>query len=193
MLSEEKRIHSKAQLKEWLAIEYARYPIHGRRWFSYLLQISEKAILHRHIKLLRTTEYHLNTGHKLRAAWYYAQLMRLQNRYSMHIPVNCFGKGLVVSHIYPLLINGEVKVGECCRIMPGVKLVGDNTPEDRTPVIGDHVTLGAGCIVIGGVELADGITVGAGAVVTKSFLEPGITIAGVPARKTIDRSGIGDK
>ena len=45
------------------------------------------------------------------------------------------------------------------------------------------ITLGAGCIVIGGVELADGITVGAGAVVTKSFLEPGITIAGVPAKK----------
>lgn len=183
MLSEDKRIHTKAQLKAWLAVEYERYPIHGRRWLSYLLQISEGAILHRHTKLLRTTEYHINTGHKLRAAWYHMRLMRLQNRYGLHVPVNCFGKGLTIFHLYPILMNGNVTVGEYCRIMPGVKIVGDDTPEDHAPVLGDHVTLGAGCIVVGGVELADGITVGAGAVVTKSFPEPGITIAGVPAKK----------
>ena len=38
-------------------------------------------------------------------------------------------------------------------------------------------------VLLGGIELADGITVGAGAVVTKSFPEPGISIAGVPAKK----------
>ena len=67
--------------------------------------------------------------------------------------------------------------------MPGVKIVGDDTPEDHAPVLGDHVTLGMRCTVMGGVTLADGITVGAHALVTKSFLEPGIKIAGVPARK----------
>ena len=183
MLSEEKRIHSKAQLKEWLAIEYARYPIHGRRWISYLFQVSEGAILHRHTKLLRTTEYHINTGHKLRAAWYHMRLMRLQHKYGLRVPVNCFGKGLTINHIQPVAFSDGATVGEYCRIMPGAMLTGDDTPEDRSPVLGDHVTLGAGCIVVGGVELADGITVGAGAVVTKSFSEPGITIAGVPARK----------
>jgi serine O-acetyltransferase len=45
------------------------------------------------------------------------------------------------------------------------------------------VELGIGAKVIGGVTLADNIRVGANAVVTKSFLEPGITIAGVPAVK----------
>ena len=124
-----------------------------------------------------------NTGHTLLAAWYHIRLMRLQNRYGLHVPVNCFGKGLTIFHLYPILMNGNVTVGEYCRIMPGVKIVGDDTPEDRAPVLGDHVTLGAGCIVVGGIELADGITVGAGAVVTKSFPEPGITIAGVPAKK----------
>ena len=183
MLSEDKRIRTKAQLKEWLAVEYERFPVHGRRWISYLFQISEGAILHRHTKLLRTTEYHINTGHTLRAAWYHMRLMRLQNCYGLHVPVNCFGKGLTIFHLYPILMNGNVTVGEYCRIMPGVKIVGDDTPEDHAPVLGNHVTLGAGCIVVGGVELADGITVGAGAVVTKSFPEPGITIAGVPAKK----------
>lgn len=183
MLSEDKRIRTRAQLKEWLAIEFNRYPLQGQRWLSYLFQISEGAVLHKHTKLLRTTEYHINAGHRLRASFYHARLMRLQNRYGLHVPVNCFGKGLMISHLYPVLMNSGITVGEYCRIMPGVKITGDDTPEDRTPVLGDHITLGAGCTVFGGIELADGITVGAGAVVNRSFSEPGINIAGVPARK----------
>ena len=51
-----------------------------------------------------------------------------------------------------------------------------------------HIELGCGkgifCAkVIGNVHLANKIKVGAGAVVVSSFLEEGITIAGVPARK----------
>ena len=78
MLSEDRKIKTRAQLRETLAIECARYPLSPRRVIPYLLQISEGAILHRHIKLLRTAEYHINTGHKLRAAWYHMRLMRLQ-------------------------------------------------------------------------------------------------------------------
>ena len=36
---------------------------------------------------------------------------------------------------------------------------------------------------LGGATIADGIAIGAGAVVNKSFAEKDITIAGVPARK----------
>ena len=43
--------------------------------------------------------------------------------------------------------------------------------------------MGAGAKVIGNVTIADGIKIGAGAVVVSSFLEKGITIGGVPARK----------
>ena len=66
--------------------------------------------------------------------------------------------------------------------MPYAKLAGDDKL-DKAPTIGDNVILGIDCTVVGDVYLADGITVGAGAVVTKSFYEPGIHIAGVPARK----------
>ena len=40
-----------------------------------------------------------------------------------------------------------------------------------------------GAKIIGGIELADDIVVGAGAVVNRSFLKPGMVIAGVPARE----------
>ena len=43
--------------------------------------------------------------------------------------------------------------------------------------------MGAGAKVIGNVTIADNIKIGAGAVVVTSFIEPGITIGGVPARK----------
>jgi len=182
MLSEERKIKSRAQLKEYLEVEYARFPLHGRRYISYFLQLSEGAILRKHTKLLRYTEYHMNTGHKLRGAFYWARLMRFQNKYCIRIPINCCDKGLYISHVYPIGINGNVSIGKNCRIMPYVKLAGDDTL-DKAPVIGDNVTLGIDCTLVGDIYLADGITVGAGAVVTKSFYEPGINIAGVPAKK----------
>ena len=183
MLSEEKRIKTRAQLKEYLAADCARYPMSARRIIPYLLQISEGAILRRHMVLLRKTEYYTNTGRRLLAGLYYARLMKFQNRHFLHVPINTCGKGLWISHVFPLCMNGNVTVGEYCRIMPNVSVIGDNGPQDLAPTLGDHVTLGIGCTLIGGITLADHITVGAGAVVTKSFLEPGVTLVGVPAKK----------
>lgn len=188
MLSEDRKIKTRAQLKETLAIECARYPLSLRRIVPYLLQISEGAILRRHTVLLRKTEYYRNTGRRVLAALYEARLMRLQNRHALHIPLNTCGKGLQIFHLFPVCMNGNVTVGEYCRILPNVSVIGDDTAADLAPTVGDHVTLGIGCTLLGGITIADGVTVGAGAVVTKSFLEPGITVAGVPAKKISDHS-----
>ena len=40
--------------------------------------------------------------------------------------------------------------------------------------------------VLGDIYIADHIIIGANAVVTRSFYEPGITVAGIPARKVKD-------
>ncbi len=48
--------------------------------------------------------------------------------------------------------------------------------------MGDSVDIGFGAIVIGHINLADDIVIGAGAVVTKSFVESSITLIGVPAK-----------
>ena len=183
MLSEDRKIKTRAQLRETIALECTRYPLSARRILPYLLQISEGAILRRHIVLLRKTEYYHNTGRRLLAALYWARLMRLQNRYALHIPLNTCGKGLHIYHLFPICMNSKVTIGEYCRIMPNVSVIGDDREGDLAPTVGDHVTLGIGCTLLGGITIADGIAVGAGAVVTNSFLEPGITVAGVPARK----------
>lgn len=50
------------------------------------------------------------------------------------------------------------------------------------PVIGDGVEIGFGAAIIGNVTIADRCIIGANAVVTKDFNEPGTVIVGVPAR-----------
>lgn len=52
---------------------------------------------------------------------------------------------------------------------------------------GGGIYLGAGSKLLIGVHLADNIIVGANAVVTKSFDEPNIVIAGIPAKKISDK------
>lgn len=50
------------------------------------------------------------------------------------------------------------------------------------PVIGNGVEIGFGAAVIGNVTIADRCIIGANAVVTKDFPEPGTVIVGIPAR-----------
>ena len=181
MLSEDKKIKTRAQLKEYIEADCKRYPLYGRRYLSYLLQLSEGAVLRKHAILLRKTEYFINTGKKFRAFIYRARLMRFQNRTGLRMPLNICGKGLTIAHSLPFAINGNANIGENCRIMPFCTLAGDDVL-DKAPTLGNNVTVGISSVVLGDVYLADTIVVGAGAVVTKSFYEPGIHIAGVPAR-----------
>jgi maltose O-acetyltransferase len=48
-------------------------------------------------------------------------------------------------------------------------------------IIGNDVWLCAGCIITSGVKIADGVVVGANAVVTKSVEEENVIVGGVPA------------
>ena len=85
-------------------------------------------------------------------------------------------------HVGPILVNDKAAVGECCSLHIGTGIVAGGV-NDLAPVIGNHVVIGVGAKIVGNVHLADGIAVGANAVVTKDFFEPDIAIAGVPAKK----------
>ena len=49
--------------------------------------------------------------------------------------------------------------------------------------IGDRVFIGSGAKIIGNITIADDVVIGANAVVIHSITEPGITVAGNPAKK----------
>ena len=185
MLPEDKRIRSRAQLREWLAVELAPFERGGMQKLLNLIDGNEAAILRRHMVLLRTTEYHINMGHRLRAGLWKLRLRRLQNRYWMHVALNCCGKGLHIFHVGPILMNAHVTVGEGCCFHFNTAVVAGGT-DNGVPTLGDGIVVGLGAVILGGVTLGDRIAVGANAVVNKSFLEPDITVAGAPARKIAD-------
>ena len=99
------------------------------------------------------------------------------------------GDRTYVGHDVHLHALDPVTIGSDCVIADGV-FVGssDHDRDDRHSVhgtgpisIGDRVFLGQRCVVLGGVTIGDGATVGAHAVVTRD-VAAGQTVVGIPAR-----------
>lgn len=99
------------------------------------------------------------------------------------------GDRTYVGHDVHLHAYDPVTIGSDCVVADGV-FVGssDHDRDDRHRVhgtgaisIGDRVFLGQRCVVLGGVTIGDGATVGAHAVVTRD-VAPGQTVVGIPAR-----------
>ena len=99
------------------------------------------------------------------------------------IPANVFGPGLNIAHVGTIVVNRNARVGKGCWIYPGVNIGANTGGSDDVPILGDDVFLGPGAKVFGKIQIGDNTSIGANAVVTKSFPEGNQTIAGVPARK----------
>lgn len=141
--------------------------------------------LRNYLKLLRKQEYYINTakGNKLKgllAVIYEGRKNRLGMRLGFEIGANCFGKGLNIYHSN-IVINPAVRAGENCSLH-GANCIGNNGLTSGVPRLGNHVDVGYGAVIIGEITIADGVKIGANAVVNRSITEPGCTVAGVPAR-----------
>ena len=137
-------------------------------------------------KLLRKTEYYQNCSKgKLSQVYFYYlrnKLHKRQIKLSLFIPPNCFGPGLSIVHLGPIIVNNRARIGANCRINASTVIATKAGFADKTPVIGDNVYIGSGAKIFGDIVIADGIAIGANSVVNKSFTEPNVTIAGSPAR-----------
>lgn len=102
------------------------------------------------------------------------------------IPLNCIDKGLSIAHKGTIIINGGAHIGENCRLHVGVNIGTAPGCKSVAPKIGSNVYIAPGVKMYGNIEIASGCVIGANAVVTKSFLEENICIAGVPAKKISD-------
>lgn len=141
----------------------------------------EEYVIYRFICALRRAEFYRGRNKLLYLYWIRITNLRGE-RLGFSVPAGVLGKGVRIYHIGSLIINSQSIIGDQC-IFHGDNCIGNNGKDNICPVLGKRVDLGVGAKVIGNVVLADDIVVGANAVVTKSFLTPGITIAGVPARK----------
>lgn len=168
-------IDTKRKLNEVLLAEAKLY--HKKWYYDLPIRMTEQQVLYQHAKYLRKAEYAMNT-HSLTRHWHLLKLLRIQTRYGISIPLNVVEEGFEIVHLGSVIINGKTRIGKYCRVHPGV-CIGAN--HDKAPVIGEHVYIGPGAKVFGDVEIADGVQIGANAVVSKSCMTKGATLVGVPA------------
>ena len=116
---------------------------------------------------------------------------RLSVKLGFTIPANAFGPGLSIAHRGTIVVHGKARIGANCRIHVCVNIGAQAGDETAVPVLGNNIYIGPGAKIFGKIEIADGIAIGANAVVNKSFTEPNITIAGVPAKKIADKGSEG--
>jgi serine O-acetyltransferase len=99
---------------------------------------------------------------------------------NVEIPANVtIGKGLVIYHGGPVIINGNASLGENIGLRPGV-VIGGDYHGDGAPTLSSNIEIGVGAKILGGIHLGENTKVGANAVVTKSFPSNSVLV-GIPA------------
>ncbi len=144
--------------------------------------------------ILRICEY-LKNSKKWRIVWpfVYFYFKRLSVRLGFSVPLNVFDEGLVIVHYGLLVVNPACKIGKNCRVHAGVNiggsagLVSPDNVADLVPKIGDNCYIGPGTKIYGGISIGSNVSIGANAVVNKSFADD-LTIGGIPA-KIISQKG----
>ena len=97
-------------------------------------------------------------------------------------PAARLGKGIMIDHGHSIVIGETAVVEDNVSILQDVTLGGTGKDEgDRHPKIREGVLLGAGCKVLGNIEVGRCAKVASGSVVL-SDVPPRRTVAGVPAR-----------
>ncbi len=98
------------------------------------------------------------------------------------------GPGLYIGHFGQIFIGAESVLGSSCNLSQGVTLgYARRGGEWGAPKLGDRVYLAPGSKIIGPITLADGVVIGANAVMSRDAPEDTVW-AGIPARP-IGQSG----
>lgn len=115
------------------------------------------------------------------AARIVSQLVRALTGVEIH-PGAVIGRRLFIDHGMGVVIGQTAIVGDDVLIYHGVTLGGTTAMrEKRHPTIGDGVTIGAGAIVLGAVEIGAHSVIGANAVVV-SDAPANSVLTGIPAK-----------
>lgn len=180
-------IKTRQQLKSVLEQDYGYYHRKGigKRCIDILFS-RENIHIWRYVKTMRYCDYY--TTNKQKSIWHtfmYWWYLRKHNKNSIKlgliIGVSAFDAGLCIYHAGNIVVNGYSRIGRNCKLH-GSNCIGNSHTTDDCPTIGDNVRFCVGAKAFGKIYIANNITIAAGAVVTKSFYDEGVTLAGVPAR-----------
>ncbi len=110
-----------------------------------------------------------------------SQLARWLTGIEIH-PAAVIGKGFFIDHGMGVVIGETAEIGDYVTLFQGVTLGGTGKEHGkRHPTLGNHVVVGAGAKILGGIKIGDNVKIGANSVVLKS-VPANCTAIGVPAR-----------
>jgi len=110
-----------------------------------------------------------------------SQLARWLTGIEIH-PAAKIGRGFFIDHGMGVVIGETTEIGDHVTLFQGVTLGGTGKERGkRHPTLGNHVVVGAGAKILGGIKIGDNVKIGAKSVVLKS-VPPNSTVIGVPAR-----------
>ena len=182
-------IKTKDDLKKYLQSDCGGFFSGNRKAKeAYMKRVKDpRRLIAVYLRYLRKEEFCLNRDKKtilskISCLLFERRRNRIGERIGFCMEANCFEEGLTIDHCGSIVVNPKAKIGKNCRLH-GNNCIGNNGSVDLAPKIGNNVDIGFGAVLIGDIYIADGIKIGANAVVNKSFFEEGITIAGVPAKR----------
>lgn len=110
-----------------------------------------------------------------------SQLARWVTGIEIH-PAAKIGTGFFIDHGMGVVIGETAEIGDYVTLFQGVTLGGTGKERGkRHPTLGNHVVVGAGAKILGGIRVGDNVKIGANSVVLKS-VPSNSTVIGVPAR-----------
>ena len=118
---------------------------------------------------------------KLKRKIYMKYLLIFFNAY---IPAGVKIKGhIFFNHSFcNIFISEHATIGDGCSILQNTT-IGSNQPfNNKAPVIGDNVYIGANCNIIGDVFIDDDCIIGAGTTIAKGHFKKGSVIVGTKCR-----------
>ena len=93
-------------------------------------------------------------------------------------PATVIGPGLMISHGQGIVIGQWARIGSHCHLHQQVTLGAKDVDRiDQMPSLGDHVAIGAGAKLLGGIHIGDGAVVGPNAFLTRDVPAGGKALA----------------
>jgi len=120
---------------------------------------------------------------------YRAAERHCRNVYGIELPYSVkVGRRVKIEHQGGIVIHGDSTIGDECTIRQGVTMgmKSVDKPFDA-PTLERGVDVGAGAVILGGIVVGEGASVGANAVVVKDVEAGGVAV-GVPARVVSKRA-----
>ena len=134
-----------------------------------------------HAVLAYRVSHWLKTHHIPFLPRFISQTARILTGIEIH-PSATIGTGFFIDHGMGVVIGETSEIGDYVTLFQGVTLGGTGKERGkRHPTLGNHVVVGAGAKILGGITVGDNVKIGANSVVLKN-VAANSTVIGVPAR-----------